>query len=264
MSTESGSLKQPWSSFMENSTRNIKKSFSKSQAMEAAELLSKRWKKNNLDLSIIKNKLVLNIGSGSGRYSYALNLLGAKKVISIDENDLNGIQEDGIEFKQSALTNLPLENETIDFVFCNGPLGHSKKWAEIFSEAKRVLKKGGWFWASFYGKGKVWNLADSIATKMSEEDAKNFQKYLELRDWPKNKIFFLLDSFFSNDRIYFTKKQAEAELKKAGFVNIKFLERGISTDLNEKLFQKPELKKFYGDGELRFLAQKRLSQNAEN
>ena len=144
-----------------------------------------------------------------------------------------------------------------DFVFCNGPLSHTKKWRKGFKEANRVLKTGGWFWVSLYGKAKVWNYADSISRKLGSKDAENFKDFLLLRDWAPNKIFFLLDCFFSKDRVYFTRKQTTKALKEEGFGNVKVLKRGLPTDLNEKIFKQPKLKKVYGEGELRFLAQKK-------
>lgn len=234
----------------------VQSSFTKKQCEEAAKLLSERWKKNGLSPEIIKGKIVLNMGSRSGRYSYALKKMGAKKVIGIGSNKIRKKWVKGIEHKQGSIFNMPFKNDYFDFVFCNGPLGHTKKWKSGFKEAYRVLKPSGWFWTNMYSKAKVWNYAERICKKMSFEDAKSFKEFLLLRDWPPNKIFFLLDCFFSKDRVYLTSRRAKKALEKIGFENVQFLKRGTATDLNEKIFKNPKLKKLYGEGELRIMSQK--------
>ena len=233
-------------------------SFSKKedQFLEALDLLSTRLKKNNINSNIIKNKIVLDMGCGSGRYSYALKKLGAKKVIAIDKNININNKIKGVEFKQGDILKLTFKNNSFDFIFCNGKLSHTKNWRGGIKEAYRVLKPKGCFWLSLFGKGKIWDYANKVSKKLDKEDAENFKKYLLFRDWGSEKISFLIDSFFSNDRVYFTKEQIKSELLKQGFKNIKFLNRGSEKDLNEKIYKNPKLKKIYGEGEIRLLATK--------
>ena len=56
-----------------------------SQFDEAYKILKKRLLVNRIDINIIKDKLVLNLCDPSGRYTYALNKLGAKKVYTYNE-----------------------------------------------------------------------------------------------------------------------------------------------------------------------------------
>ena len=226
------------------------------QFSEAFELLLTRLNKNNININLIKNKIVLDMGCGNGRYSYALKNFGAKKVFAIDGDIKDNIKMKTVEYQNGSILKLPYKNGSFDFVFCNGKLSHTKNWKTGIKEAYRVLKKNGVFWLSVYGKGKIWKYADKISKKLNEKDRENFQKYLVYRDWEPGKIYFLVDSFFSKDRVYFTKKQIKNELLKQGFTNIKFLERGIKKDLNEKIFRNPKLKKIYGEGEIRLIATK--------
>ena len=72
---------------MENVTKlydEIWSNFDKQMIDEAIELLKIRWKRNGLSWNLIKDKTVLDMGCGSGRYSIALKVLGAKKVTGID------------------------------------------------------------------------------------------------------------------------------------------------------------------------------------
>lgn len=226
----------------------------KKQCREAYKLLKKRLKANKLKANIIKNKKVLDMGCENGRYSYALKKLGARYISAI--GNLRKIEIKGIDYQKSKITKLFFKNNEFDFVFCNGQLSHEKNWKSGLKEAYRVLKPKGYLWLSLYGKGKIWEIIKDINKKLNEEDKKNFEKYLKLRDWEQNKIKFLLNSFFSKDKIYFTKDEIKKELIKIGFNKIYFLERGIKTDLNEKIFKNPKLKEIYGEGEIRLITLK--------
>jgi len=219
-------------------------------------LLVKRWKVNGLDVDLIKDGRVLDMGCSSGRYSYALKKMGAGKVIALGSEKQKKNWPEGIAYKQGSLTGMPFENEYFDFVFCNGQLSHINDWEKGIDEAYRVIKKDGWLWLSLYGKGMNWEYADSIRLKMTNDDRDNFTKALLLRDWKPNKINFLSELFFCDVRIYFTRKQIDSILTDKGFDSIRFLERGLSTDLNEKIYNDPSLKKIYGEGELRVIARK--------
>jgi len=226
------------------------------QFLEAFQLLSTRLSKNNINLNLIKNKIVLDMGCGNGRYCYALKRIGARKIFAIDNNTKNNIKLEGVKYSDGSILNLPYKDNFFDFVFCNGRLSHTKNWKRGVKEAYRVLKPSGFFWLSLYGKGKIWDYVNKLSKKLTKKDAEYFKKYLIYRDWEAEKISFLIDSFFSKDRIYFTKDQIKSELAKNGFKNIKFLERGANKDMNEKIFNNPGLKKIYGEGEIRIIAQK--------
>ena len=218
-------------------------------------MLKKRWKINKLDFSIIKNKKILDVGCGSGRYTLALKKMGAKEIVATDIYNKPANWPKNIKYIKTDNQKLPFENSSFDFVFCNGSISHNTKWKSAIKEYKRVLRPNGWLWISLFGEGDHWKACDVIKKKLSRKDAKNFERALLLRDWEPSKIFFLLDLFFV-DRVYFTKKNINQYLKKMKFRKIIHLYRGIKTDLNEKIFQDPKLKKVYGEGEIRLIAQK--------
>jgi len=235
---------------------SIIRKFDKKQFNEAAKLLKKRWNINNLSKNIIKNKVVLDVGCGEGRYSYALHKMGAKKVIGLDYGKKPKNFPKKIKYISGSVLNLKFRKNSFDLVFCNGRLSHTKNWEVGLKEIFKVCKKEGWIWLSLFGKGKHWSYSDRLRKKLNLTDAKNFEKALLLRDWEPDKIFFLIDAFFSQERIYFTKKKINKSLKQLGVKKINFLTRGIKKDLNEKIFKNKKLKKIYGEGEIRLVAQK--------
>lgn len=232
---------------------SIEKKFTKIHYAEAYHLLKTRFKKNKINLNIIKNKNVIDIGCGEGRYSKALYKIGAKSVTCVE----NGSRPKNLDRKFKFISNsiFKIQSEKkYDFVFCNGRLSHIKNWKKALKQISKLKKKDGWLWLNLFGKGPNWKFVDKLRAKLNYKDAKNFENALLVRDWEPNKIFFLIDLFFSSQRIYFTKKKIKLALIKLGFKKIIFLKRGVSQDLNEKIFKKPALKKIYGEGEIRLIA----------
>ncbi|MGZ8193676.1 MAG: class I SAM-dependent methyltransferase [Methylobacter sp.] len=92
----------------------------------------------------IKNKVMLDIGTGSGYIAhYLANEVGPRgKVYSIDVEDKRQIHN-GYEFKQVKGTLLPFENESIDIIISNHVIEHVGDKAlqlEHLKEIYRVLK----------------------------------------------------------------------------------------------------------------------------
>lgn len=224
---------------------------------EAYKILKKRFSINKIDNNIIKDKLVLNLCDPSGRYTYALNKLGAKKVYTYNETEKPKNWIDNFFFLKID-DNLKFNPKIkFDFIFCNGVLSHKKNWKTIIKNLSKFLNKDGHLWLSLYANGKHWMYADKFKKNLKQNNFSNFKKALELRSWESNKINFLIDLFFKN-RIYFEKKEIKNFLNKNKFNVVKFLERGIPTDLNEMIFQNKNLTKIYGNGEIRLIAKKGL------
>ncbi len=232
---------------------SIEKKFGTKEIIEAIHLLRTRLKKNNINSNIIKNKNVIDIGCGSGRYSEALDKLGAKSVTCFDNGRRPKQLNKKFKFISGSILNINIDRK-FDLIFCNGRLSHIKEWKKGLRQISKLKNKDGWVWLSLFGKGPNWKYADRLRHKLSSTDRSNFEKALLLRDWEPNKIFFLIDLFFTKQRIYFTKKIIKSELLKIGFKKILFLKRGVKNDLNEKIFHDPSLKKIYGEGEIRLLA----------
>lgn len=99
------------------------------------------------------NKTVLDLAAGTGHWEEVFISLGVKKVFwqdlsryfyEIAKNSLQGY--DNIEFFLGEMTDIPLENESVDFVMCRDSLYHSPDEKETLSEIYRVLKKDGYFY----------------------------------------------------------------------------------------------------------------------
>jgi len=119
---------------------------------------------NEIKLNSLKNKTCIIIGPGCGEEAMELNLLCKAKVIGID-----------ISFKSASLTNtllhkfgdksgigvqgdsrfLPIQSNTIDFVFSSGVIHHSPNIEKSIDEIYRVLKPNGKFCIALYHKHSI-------------------------------------------------------------------------------------------------------------
>lgn len=116
-----------------------------------------------LNKNKVKDKIILDIGVGSGRFSDVASKLGAKlvcidysKSIDIAKNNLNNPE---ILYVQGDALNLPFKNEVFDFTFSIGVLHHTPNPELGVKEAYRVLKYGGEFALSVYSQGSLYTLS---------------------------------------------------------------------------------------------------------
>ena len=99
-------------------------------------------------VDLIKDKVVLDIASGSGYGSYIM-AEKAKKVygVDIDRESVAYAKKNygrsNIEFLQGSAETIPLENHSADTVVTFETVEHIKKYHQFLREIKRVLKPGG-------------------------------------------------------------------------------------------------------------------------
>ena len=111
-----------------------------------------------LSSSKIKDKIVLDIGCGSGRY---VDIFKEKAAIPLAIDNSNAIDtskknlinySNKILFIQADALNLPLKKECIDFAYSIGVLHHTPSPENGILEAFRVIKPGGELAVSVYSK----------------------------------------------------------------------------------------------------------------
>lgn len=234
---------------------------------EAYKLLLTRLERNNVDLAWFKDKACLDAGCGGGRYTVALSRLGFKKVVGIDIGS-KGLADAGrrvkecdiknVDFVEGSVLDLPFENSTFDFVFSNGVLHHTTDTMKGLEEIYRVLKPGGKVWLYLYGTGGFENLMFACIREMLRDVPREFtQSVMVLLGVPPNRRFYLLDHYYVPIRNLYTEEQVVAMLRKAGFLAIHRLLRGVDFDTVEKVStNQPYAQLKYGVGDLRFMVEK--------
>jgi SAM-dependent methyltransferase len=102
----------------------------------------------------LRGQRIVDLGCGPGFYTEALRAKGAE-VVPVD-NDLAEMEMVGAAPEGALLADagaLPLEDESVDGVFCSNLLEHTPDARAVIRELERVLRPGGWgyiSWTNWY------------------------------------------------------------------------------------------------------------------
>jgi SAM-dependent methyltransferase len=145
-----------------------------------------------LDKKLLKNKKVLDIGSGEGFGSYFFNLIGAD-VIGVDvapevsQYSKDKYANSTLNFECADATNLPFGDATFDYIVGMDLLEHVSNVEKLCYELKRVLKPGGYlymltpnFLVSLVRRGKIYpfHITEYTSDQFKVLISKEFSKSL--------------------------------------------------------------------------------------
>lgn len=105
----------------------------------------------------LRDRLVLDLGSGPGHFAEALNTAGAT-VVAADWNQshVDAVAGRGIAATRADAVQLPFADATFDGVFCSNLLEHVPSSTAVMDEVERVLAPGGWAWVSWTNWYSPW------------------------------------------------------------------------------------------------------------
>ena len=224
-----------------------------------------RIKINHL-LELIEDKSCLDLGCGHGTFSIALAEMGAKSADGIDFGEksvefANSVRKnrkscDKVKFSVASIYKIPYQDDSFDFVIQNGVFHHMEDEAKAIDEAKRVLKKGGYFWYYTDGEGGIsYDLWDRSVYLLRNVPIEFIQKITKIMNISTNKCYHLGDGLKATYRHTSWEKMTNL-LKSKGFGNFKRLKGGFYTDLDGDTFESDSYaKEKFGEGDLRILAQ---------
>lgn len=198
---------------------------------DSVNLFFMRHKKWGIDLELFKNKTCLDGGCGGGRFLVALSKLGAKEVRGIDISqeavDLANqrIKERGIvqaRAQKASVLEIPFADNYFDYVVSSGVVHHTPDPHKAFKELVRVLKPGGKFFFSVYGKGGLRWLANDFFryTFCKIIPFKTMEKIWQAFGVPANKRYNMLDNLYVPFCFRFSEKEIRSWLVDSGFENI--------------------------------------------
>ena len=245
---------------------NVWKNFDKSNIeIDGYQLLKKRLQLNKINPKyLIKDKICVDAGCGSGRYSIALLKLGAKKVIGFDKNPRTIAQaKKNCKFKKISFhvaDNIfpKIKENSVDFIFSNGVIHHDFNINCQLSSLSKLLRKDGKMWLYVNGRmGLFSKIVDTCRELLKDVKSYELIWHLNKHIKNKNKIYWYLDYLLP---IYFwqDKKIFEKKLKKY-FKIVKILNKGIKTDQSQ-ILNSVKNKTFnqinFGQGMLKYLLSK--------
>ena len=187
----------------------------------------KPWFKKN---SLIKGKICLDAGCGPGRWTYAMQKLGAAKVSSFDLSPeaVKKCQEINPDAFVQDIFNLK-PNPNYDFVFSWGVLHHTENTRKAFSKVVSQVKKGGMLHVMIYNKENDWAYdgfrGDTCMEKHKEWEKLSFEEKIQMC---KNKVSTLggdihgwFDAFNPKYNWSFDQKEVKEWFEEEGFSEIK-------------------------------------------
>ena len=226
-------------------------------------LIEKRLRNNELNEAFFVGKKCLDVGCGTGRFSFCMAKLGAH-VVGIDPGH-RSIQQaeelakmfglDKIHFQVGNAYHLDFAQNTFDFAVCNGVLHHLDHPEKALGEIYRVMKPNGKFWLYIEGSGGIYHeVWDIICRSFDGISIRAVMHALEQMRVPN--IHFWMDMFFA--RYHTISWQSnETRLKKIGFTKIERMKGAEFIDLDMAMFaDDPYAEVKFGEGGLRMLITK--------
>lgn len=98
---------------------------------------------SKLELGILPPSTILDIGAGTGNYSYELAEVGYK-VIALEPSDTmrnQGKQHRNLKWIDGIAENIPLEDQTVNGIICTLASHHFRNPSLCYQEMNRVLKQ---------------------------------------------------------------------------------------------------------------------------
>lgn len=231
---------------------------------ESGEVLRKLFENNGQSVDLFREKKVLDLGCGSGRFTLGFEPLGAAEVTGLDLGKA-GIQignalaqKKGLKktkFVVGDVLKTPFENESFDFIFCKGVLHHTKNLEGGFAELYRLLRKGGHAFVYCYGDGGIfWDSRTKMREVFKLIPMDYTVRVLDMIGMPSKRYIFA-DNWYVPIENHLKRSWLEEHLKKQGYASV-----NRSDDNGDKSVQDfndtPEGRALWGDGELRYFITK--------
>lgn len=239
------------------------KKFSYKENIDAKKYILERFKNfKSFNKNFFKNKKIIDVGCGGGRYSNALRLLKAKQVIGVDFGDdglltaKKNYNFKNISFQKQDVLNLKYKKNTFDIVFCNGVLHHTSDFKKGIKELYRVCKPGGYIFLYLYGTGGLfWTARRQMNKFMKSIPQQYSQQILDLIGMPYNRFIFM-DNWYVPNEGHCSHHEVNKILKSLGVEFIEKMKKGRKTDLETGLYNYKNSKIIWGEGEIRLLIKK--------
>jgi len=234
---------------------------------EFIEPLAQRYERNGIDpQEAFSGKVCLDAGCGNGRGSVYMMSNGARSVDSVDispknikstERNLKLFGHSNFTCTQSSLETLPFEDNSFDFVWCNGVIMHTANPDACLAEISRVLKTGGQAWIYVYGAGGLyWYAMRRFRQQLKNVDIDACLDGLRLMRYSTRYVAEFMDDWKVPYLRTYTAEDFSNRLGSFGYETPTPLPRGVVYDTSERRHSYPQSAAWVGDGDLRYFLTK--------
>ena len=187
-----------------NLFHHLWKNLNNDQFKQSVDLIRKRLKINKFSELQFKNKIVLDVGCGSGRFCVLASSLQAKKVYGIDSSKIN-IDYNKKKFKKFTNikflfgdnVNLKIKRNFSDITISQGVIHHTVDMFKSLNELIRVTKKGGKILLLVYGEhGMRWSLIKKLRPISNIIGKKEIIKIMKKNNFSTNNLKHFIDDLF--------------------------------------------------------------------
>jgi len=229
--------------------------------------LAERYSVNGIDpKATFSGKRCLDAGCGNGRGAIFMMNNGASSLDTIDVSATNiSSTERNLELfgykdfncQQGSIEALPYDDETFDFVWCNGVIMHTANPDSCLSELSRVLKVGGQAWVYVYGaNGLYWYGIRRFREALADIDGNACLAALQLMRYPVRHVAEFIDDWKTPYLRTYSAEDFGNRLRELGFADAALLKRGVIYDTSERRTMFADSKTWVGEGDLRYLLTK--------
>ena len=244
--------------------------YNKPEMEEFVGFFTQRFANNNISpTEVFADKTCLDAGCGNGRGSIFMMSNNARHVdfADISPTNIKSTTQNLVDFgftdfvgHETSLETLPFEDESFDFVWCNGVIMHTHNPDLCLRELTRVLRIGGQAWIYVYGAGGVyWYTVRHFRSLLSNISADTCIAALRLMGYANRYVAEYLDDWKVPYLRTYTDSDFSGRLSDFGFDNPQPLPYGVMYDTSHRRTTFPEDKIWLGDGDLRYLITKTAS-----
>ena len=212
--------------------------------------------------NFFKNKTVIDVGCGGGRYSNALKNLGAKKVYGVDYGSdglklaKKNYKKKNLIFMKQNVLNLTFAENKFDIVFCNGVLHHTSNIDKGIKELIRVCKPGGFIFLFLYGtSGLFWDARKRMNKLMKLIPEYYSQKVLDLIGLPSDRFIFM-DTFYVPIEEHINRDDLLRIFDNRGIKYKQIISNNEFDLLGNFAMSLPDYEEVFGEAEHRYLIEK--------
>jgi ubiquinone/menaquinone biosynthesis C-methylase UbiE len=239
--------------------------------IESHKLLKKRFMRNNFYFGkdIIKNKTAIDLGCGTGRYTFAIKKFGFKRVIGLDfskKNIINArknakkIKIRNVDFKVADITKIPNSIGKFDFIFSYGVFHHTRSIQKCLNQLKKISNPGAKGFIFLIGQGGIrWSLIQLLRKIIKYTNKEYIMKFMNFNNFKPKTIYLILDHLLVPINTQSLPNKIEKIFKKIKIKKYRRFNRGSDLDDIEKIYQykkilsKQSLYNIFGCGENRYI-----------